>query len=223
MTATGTATSTELATYLPRSRPAGSRRGRRRHRAAFSVGVVAFAVGIGVGARITRGLGETSTTTHRQVAHRARTKVEGATAQRAPAGAAPSTGSRTTGSRKVASGTPSHPAPSDGAAAAPAPGAVVAPDVGSGTPPVTTAPGSGSETVIGDGVRIVGIGMRPGHWETDGRPGCHWAIYAITGMPQDVDFVDIVVDGNADGHTAVDLTPGQFFETQDCPNWSRVG
>jgi hypothetical protein len=187
---------------------------------------VAFTVGIAAGALVTNrpdGANRPASTRTRST-----TQVEGSTTGRGGGAAAGTPSRAASGSRGSTSRrTPAPGAPAAGTAApaGTAPGAAANPSDPGTVPPsaVTTPPGAGSDVIIGAGVRTVGVRMKAGRWQTAGRPGCYWAIYAITGLPEDADFVDLVDDGNADGQTTVDLTPGQFFEIQDCPNWSRIG
>ncbi len=73
-------------------------------------------------------------------------------------------------------------------------------------------------TVDSDGVREVGVDINPGRWKTAG--GSEDCYYAILNSSDTSDIADNNITG---GPATVDLAAGQFFETTRCATWTRVG
>ena len=81
---------------------------------------------------------------------------------------------------------------------------------------VEVAPGGG-ESVFADGTWQVGTDVAPGTYRARGGESCYWAI--LNGPPRgDSDNID--ENGGFTSNVVVTLSEGQWFETNDCGDWS---
>jgi hypothetical protein len=81
---------------------------------------------------------------------------------------------------------------------------------------VELAPGGGS-SVVADGTWQVGSDIAPGTYRARGGESCYWAI--LNGPPRG-DADNIEENGGFTANVVVTLTEGQWFETNDCGDWS---
>ncbi|WP_244258106.1 hypothetical protein [Streptomyces sp. Tu 2975] len=74
----------------------------------------------------------------------------------------------------------------------------------------------------GDGEYLVGTDIKPGTYKTagsDGEFGCYWArLKDASG-----EFDAIIANNNLKGPGRVNLNKGEYFQTQRCAEWTRVG
>lgn len=81
---------------------------------------------------------------------------------------------------------------------------------------VEIAPGGG-ESVISDGTWQVGSDITAGTYRASGGDSCYWAI--LNGPPRG-DSDNIEENGGFTANVVVTLSQGQWFETNDCGDWS---
>jgi hypothetical protein len=81
---------------------------------------------------------------------------------------------------------------------------------------VEIAPGGGS-SVISDGTWEVGSDITAGTYRARGGDSCYWAI--LNGPPRG-DSDNIEENGGFTANVVVTLSDGQWFETNDCGDWS---
>jgi len=81
---------------------------------------------------------------------------------------------------------------------------------------VEVAPGGGA-SVIADGTWQVGSDVAPGTYRARGGDSCYWAI--LDGPPRG-DSDNIEENGGFTANVVVTLSDGQWFETNDCGDWS---
>lgn len=77
-------------------------------------------------------------------------------------------------------------------------------------------------TIPGDGQYLVGEDIKPGTYKTAGSAGshpCYWArLQDASG-----ELGSIIANDNIKGQTRVALKKGEYFETNRCQEWQRVG
>ncbi|MEV6032860.1 hypothetical protein AB0L65_17010 [Nonomuraea sp. NPDC052116] len=81
--------------------------------------------------------------------------------------------------------------------------------------------GGPQTTFPGDGQYLVGEDIKPGTYKTAGADSsnCYWArLKNASG-----EFDAIIANDNIKGQTRVTLKKGEFFETNGCQDWKRVG
>jgi len=81
---------------------------------------------------------------------------------------------------------------------------------------VELAAGGGS-SLIADGTWQVGSDVAPGTYRAKGGDSCYWAI--LNGPPRG-DSDNIEENGGFTANVVVTLSDGQWFETNDCGDWS---
>jgi collagen triple helix repeat protein len=81
---------------------------------------------------------------------------------------------------------------------------------------VEVAAGGGSST-FADGTWQVGSDISPGTYRARGGDGCYWAI--LNGPPRG-DSDNIEENGGFTRNVVVTLSNGQWFETNECGDWS---
>ncbi len=100
-------------------------------------------------------------------------------------------------------GTAPTPAPSNAAEPASAP----------------TATPSGPATTVDDGTYEVGVDVEPGKYKTPGSPTCYWARL----KENDGSLGDIIDNGFSSGPQVTTLRKGEYFQSQGCETWAKVG
>lgn len=81
----------------------------------------------------------------------------------------------------------------------------------------TSSATSGPRTSFGDGTWMVGSGIEPGTYTTEGGAGCYWA--RLGGLSGETD--DIIANDNASGPTSVTISgTDAAFQSQDCGTWT---
>jgi hypothetical protein len=75
----------------------------------------------------------------------------------------------------------------------------------------------GGESVFADGTWRVGSDVAPGTYRARGGDSCYWAI--LNGPPRG-DADNIEENGGFTANVVVTLSDGQWFETNDCGDWS---
>jgi hypothetical protein len=81
---------------------------------------------------------------------------------------------------------------------------------------VEVAPGGGA-SVFADGTWEVGSDIAPGTYRAKGGGGCYWAI--LNGPPSG-NSDNIEENGGFTANVVVTLSEGQWFETNECGDWS---
>lgn len=88
-------------------------------------------------------------------------------------------------------------------------------------PKKTTAPGPAT-SFAGDGEYLVGTDIKAGTYRTagvDSSFGCYWArLRNASG-----EFEAIIANNNLKGPGRVTLNKGEYFQTNRCAEWKRVG
>ncbi|MFF2774566.1 hypothetical protein ACFVU3_06625 [Streptomyces sp. NPDC058052] len=96
-----------------------------------------------------------------------------------------------------------------------------APEEPETTPPPTEEAGP-ADHFAGDGEYLVGEDIRAGTYKTtgpDGSFGCYWArLKDASG-----EFDAIIANNNLQGPGRVTLKKGEYFQTQRCQEWKKVG
>ncbi|WP_018180118.1 hypothetical protein [Jongsikchunia kroppenstedtii] len=83
----------------------------------------------------------------------------------------------------------------------------------------TSSAASGPRTSFGDGTWMVGSGIEPGTYSTDGGDGCYWA--RLGGLSGATD--DILANDNASGPATVTISgTDAAFQSQDCGTWTLI-
>jgi len=81
----------------------------------------------------------------------------------------------------------------------------------------TSSASSGPRTSFSDGTWMVGSGIEPGTYSTEGGTGCYWA--RLSGLSGETD--DILANDNAAGPTTVTISgTDAAFQSQDCGTWT---
>jgi hypothetical protein len=75
----------------------------------------------------------------------------------------------------------------------------------------------GGESLFADGTWQVGLDVAPGTYRARGGESCYWAI--LNGPPRG-DSDNIEENGGFTSNVVVTLREGQWFETNDCGDWS---
>ncbi|MGW0663184.1 hypothetical protein [Streptodolium elevatio] len=93
--------------------------------------------------------------------------------------------------------------------------------VAASAPPAASGP---ARSVQGEGQYLVGEEMEAGTYKTAGPaggvfPNCYWArLKDASG-----EFGAIIANGNVQGPTRVTVRKGEYFETNGCHTWDKVG
>ncbi|WP_455360488.1 hypothetical protein [Streptomyces sp. SYSU K21746] len=88
--------------------------------------------------------------------------------------------------------------------------------------PAKTEEAGPAASFAGDGQYLVGEDIKPGTYKTagaDGSFGCYWArLKDASG-----EFDAIIANNNLKGPGRVTLRKGEYFETNRCQEWKKVG
>ncbi|MGE3795957.1 MAG: hypothetical protein AB7I38_18805 [Dehalococcoidia bacterium] len=89
---------------------------------------------------------------------------------------------------------------------------------GQASAPTAAAP-SGPATTVDDGTHEVGVDVEPGKYKTPGSSACYWARL----KENDGSVGDIIDNGFSSGPQVTTLRKGEYFQSQGCETWAKVG
>lgn len=76
---------------------------------------------------------------------------------------------------------------------------------------------SGPKTSFGSGTYEVGVDIEAGKYKTDGTDGCYWARLSSPSSR------GIIKNFFGEGPQTVTVKKGEYFESQRCGTWTKVG
>ncbi|MFF1547843.1 hypothetical protein [Streptomyces sp. NPDC058291] len=88
--------------------------------------------------------------------------------------------------------------------------------------PKKAAPAGPATTFSGEGEYLVGEDVKPGTYKTagsEGEFGCYWE----RAKNASGEFDSIIANNNLEGPGRVTLNKGEYFKTNRCQEWKRVG
>ncbi|MFC9286960.1 hypothetical protein, partial [Streptomyces sp. NPDC057052] len=88
--------------------------------------------------------------------------------------------------------------------------------------PKKTEPAGPATTFSGEGEYLVGEDVKPGTYKTagsEGAFGCYWE----RAKDASGEFGSIIANNNLEGPGRVTLNKGEYFKTNRCQEWKRVG
>jgi hypothetical protein len=74
-----------------------------------------------------------------------------------------------------------------------------------------------ANTIPGDGTYRVGDDMSPGTYKSVDNEECYWQ------LSSDANGNDIIANNNVDGQAIISARAGEYFESQDCSDWHKIG
>jgi hypothetical protein len=74
-----------------------------------------------------------------------------------------------------------------------------------------------ANTIPGDGTYKVGGDMNPGTYKSIDNEECYWQ------LSSDANGNDIIANNNVNGQAIISARTGEYFQSQDCSDWHKIG